>query len=268
MNNSALHNDNVVGLIPAAGKATRLGQIPFSKELYPIGFEKKNGEHYPKTVSSYLLDQMVDAGITSFHYVLRKGKWDIPNYYGGGKHFNINICYQIADYSYCVPFSINQAYSFIKDKTIAFGFPDILIKPRKVFNQLIEKLNSNTNTEIVLGMFPSDYDNITDEMDIYANGMKNDNLKAKKRQFLNFTWIIAVWRPIFTKYLNNYLENMINSFTDTELLQNECQLSDILVSAINDGLRCEYVFFENGDHIDIGTPERLAKAKTFLFKSF
>ena len=28
---------DVIGLIPAAGRATRLGHLPFSKELLPIG---------------------------------------------------------------------------------------------------------------------------------------------------------------------------------------------------------------------------------------
>ena len=29
---------SLVGLIPAAGKGTRLHPLPFSKELYPIGY--------------------------------------------------------------------------------------------------------------------------------------------------------------------------------------------------------------------------------------
>ena len=264
MKNSTLYSENIVGLIPAAGKATRLGKIPFSKELFPIGFEEKEGDQRPKTVSSYLIDQMADAGIKSIHYVIRKDKWDIPNYYGGGKEHNISICYQIADYSYCVPFSINQAYPFIKDKTIALGFPDIIIKPRNVFNQLIKKLNSNVETDFVLGMFPSNLEIIKDEMDIIGNRTKNHYLNNKKDKNLNFTWIIAIWRPTFTKFLNKYLENLVNSYTETELLKNECQLSDILAAAISNDLISEYVFFENGDHIDIGIAERLVKARTFL----
>jgi len=254
----------VVGLIPAAGKASRLGFMPSSKELFPVGFENKNGVQLPKTVSSYLLDQMADAGVSSFHFVLRKGKWDIPNYYGGGKQFSKNICYHVADYSYGVPFSINQAYPFIKDKTIAFGFPDILIKPRKVYNQLIEKLKADSNIDIVLGMFPTPDPLSQDKVDVAGSKIKNRYIKTEKAKHLNFTWIIAVWQPSFSRFLNDYLNNLIQIHTKFELLKNECQLSDILILAMENERSIEYIFFENGKCMDIGAPERLIRAEIFL----
>ncbi len=44
----------IIGLIPAAGQATRLAPLPCSKELYPIGLER--GGARPKVVCEYLLD--------------------------------------------------------------------------------------------------------------------------------------------------------------------------------------------------------------------
>jgi len=259
-----INKSEIIGLIPAAGKALRLGPIPTSKELITVGFETINGNRYPKTVSSYLLDQMSDAGISDFHIVLRKGKWDIPNYYGGGEQFNMNICYQIADHSYCVPFTINQAYPFIKNKTVAFGFPDILIKPRKVFSQLIEKLNANLKTDFIIGLFPS-YDALKeDHLDNTANKVKNNYITNKKALLNSYTWIIAVWQPSFTKFLHQYLDKLVKKYSSEELMENECQLSDILNMAIVEGYNADFVFFEKGDHIDIGTPERLEKAVHFI----
>ena len=72
--------DNFVGIIPAAGNAARLGHLPLSKEVYPIGFEKIDDIDVPKVVSSYLLEDMSEAGVSEFHFVLRHGKWDIPEW--------------------------------------------------------------------------------------------------------------------------------------------------------------------------------------------
>jgi len=253
---------NVVGLIPAAGKASRLGILPFSKELIPVGFDQKEASYFPKIVSSYLLDQMTEAGISSVHLVLRKGKWDIPNYFGGGKNYNNNICYHIADYEYCVPFTIDQAYPFIKDKIVAFGFPDILIKPGNVFNPLLEKLISNAETDLVLGMFPEAGPLLNDKVDIAGDKIKLHNIKSIKARQSNFTWIVAVWKPKFSKYLNNYLSELIHLQDD--LLENDCQLSDIIFSAIEKGIKTEFVFFEKGEYLDIGTPEGLTQAGLFF----
>lgn len=258
-----LDKDEVVGLIPAAGKASRLGNMPLSKELYPVGFENKGGIRVPKTVSSYLLDQMADAGILCFHIILRKGKWDIPDYYGGGEQFNKKICYQVADYGYGVPFSINQAYPFIKDKTVAFGFPDILIKPPGVFNQLITKFNTGNKLDVIFGMFPSPDLLNDDKVDNAGNEIKHRHLKTEKGKQLNYTWIVAVWRPSFSGFLNDYLNYLIQSKNNSELLEKEYRLDDIFILAQSKGFNIEYVFFENGKYIDIGTPQRLMKAKSF-----
>ena len=74
----------VVGLVPAAGSGKRIAPLPCSKELFPIGFQLANGKSEPraKVVSQYLLEKFRIAGITTAYIVLRKGKWDIPAYFG------------------------------------------------------------------------------------------------------------------------------------------------------------------------------------------
>ena len=76
----------LIGLLPAGGKAERLQPLPCSKEIYPIGFRLKDGDRgvRPKVVCHYLLEKMRSAGVTKAHIVLREGKWDIPAYLGNG----------------------------------------------------------------------------------------------------------------------------------------------------------------------------------------
>jgi len=67
----------VIGLLPAGGKATRLAPLPCSKELYPVGFRALDeGESVrPKVVCHYLLEKMRLAGVIKVYIVLGKAKW-------------------------------------------------------------------------------------------------------------------------------------------------------------------------------------------------
>lgn len=78
----ATYNHNlqqeVIGLLPAGGQATRISPLPCSKELYPIGFRPQaDGSLRPKVVSHYLLEKMRLAGIRKAFFLLRPGKRDI-----------------------------------------------------------------------------------------------------------------------------------------------------------------------------------------------
>jgi len=208
---------------------------------------------------------MAGVGISSFHVVLRKGKWDIPAYFEGGAKFNRSICYHVADYSFGVPFSINQAYPFLKEKVVAFGFPDILIKPGEVFKKLTEKLSKSNQTSVVLGLFPSPDPLKWDMVELNKDNRITDIfVKTDKGKHLQYTWIVAVWRPLFTEFLNNYIKKLLSNNSQKELRANECQLSDIFLSAINNGMKIENVVFKDGKCMDIGTPERLSKADAFF----
>jgi glucose-1-phosphate thymidylyltransferase len=95
----------VVGLLPAAGQATRIALLPCSKELYPIGFRPVDGGRSvrPKVVCHYLLEKMRLAGITKTYIVLREGKWDIPAYLGDGTIVDIHLAYLLIRQSPNVP---------------------------------------------------------------------------------------------------------------------------------------------------------------------
>ena len=64
------------GSIPAAGMATRLGPLPFSKELFPLALPQ--GTHRLRPVCESILRNMRSSGIARVIIVIRQGKWDIP----------------------------------------------------------------------------------------------------------------------------------------------------------------------------------------------
>ena len=124
-----------IGLIPAAGTANRIAPLPCSKELYPIGFQSIGAGcgARPKVVSQYLLEKMRLADIAEVYIVLRKGKWDIPEYFGDGKALSMHLAYLMMDLPFGVPYTLDQAYPFVKDSMVVFGFPDIIFQPDNAF---------------------------------------------------------------------------------------------------------------------------------------
>ena len=146
----------IIGLLPAGGQATRLAPLPLSKELYPIGFYlDSTNQPKPKVVSHYLLEKMRQAGVQKAFFILRPGKWDIPAYFGDGAWLKLPLGYLTVHTSHGVPFTVNQAYPFVCQARIIFGFPDILFQPEDAFVQLLAH-QTKTQADIVLGLFPTE----------------------------------------------------------------------------------------------------------------
>ena len=72
------------GIVPAAGRGSRIQPLAFSKELLPVGSRLDGGIERPCAVSEYLLERMVAAGADKICFVISPGKSDILAYYGGG----------------------------------------------------------------------------------------------------------------------------------------------------------------------------------------
>src|SRR4051812_49462202 len=70
------------GIIPAAGRGSRIQPLAFSKELLPVGSRHEDGRERPCAVSEYLLERMVTAGVDKVCFVISPGKSDIMENFG------------------------------------------------------------------------------------------------------------------------------------------------------------------------------------------
>jgi glucose-1-phosphate thymidylyltransferase len=115
----------VVGLIPAAGRASRLAPLPCSKELLPVGFQTaaEGADRKPKPVSQYLLERMKLAGAGKIFFIARQGKWDIADYYADGSRLGLQLAYLHVGAPWGPPFTLTQAAPFIGDADVVFGSP-------------------------------------------------------------------------------------------------------------------------------------------------
>ena len=71
------------GIIPAAGKGSRIQPLAFSKELLPVGSRYDGQTERPLAVSEYLVERMIAGGANKICFVISPGKSDILEYYGG-----------------------------------------------------------------------------------------------------------------------------------------------------------------------------------------
>ena len=246
----------VVGLIPAAGLAARLSPLPCSKELYPVGFSSgySGQDLRPKVACHYLLEKMRFAGINKAFIILRKGKWDIPAYLGDGKMLDMNLAYLMMRLPYGVPYTIDQAYPFIRDAIVAMGHPDTLFETDDAFVHLLETLTTSDN-DLVLGLFPSDRPEKTDMVDVAERGRIRQILIKPGKTHLRNTWGIAVWKPVFTHFIHDYLSKVAEPTTNEELF-----MSEVIQAAIREDISVKAEQVSDKTLLDIGTAEDLLRA--------
>ncbi len=268
MRNSGQASGNdkeVIGLIPAGGQATRIAPLPCSKELYPIGFKQVDeyGGLRPKVVCHYLLEKMQLAGATKAYVILGNGKWDIPAYLGDGTLCSMHLAYLVINQSPGVPYTLDKAYPFVHEKKVALGFPDIIFQPEDTFTQLLKR-QSYTNADVVLGLFPTDQHQKWDMVDLDKEGRILKIIIKPQKTCLRYTWVNAVWTPVFTHFMHQYLADIQKrkeqNSNEYKKKKRELYIGDIIQAAIQDDMKVDGVLFKDGNCLDIGTPEDMIRA--------
>ena len=85
---------------------------------------------------------------------------------------------------------------------------------------------------------------------------KITNIMIKPGQTeLKLTWGIAVWSPIFSRYMHNYLA----SHQDAAKSKPELFVGNVIQAAIEEGMRVDGVRVSNTPYLDIGTREDLSR---------
>ena len=203
------------------------------------------------------------AGVTKVYVVLREGKWDIPAYLGDGTMLDMHLAYLMMHLPFGAPYTLDQAYPFVQDTLVAFGFPDIVFQPDDAFVRLLAR-QTTTDADVVLGLFPAHQPHKMDMVELDGSDGRIRSIVIKPTQtHLHYTWIIAVWTPAFTHFMHEYLAAIQEARDDADgdaPEQRELFVGDVIQAAIHDDLRVEAVFFPDGNYLDIGTPDDLVRA--------
>ena len=250
-----------IGLIPAAGTAKRLGALAFSKELIPIGFNSDKQVNTLKTVSAYLLEKYKAADVEKIYTIVSKGKWDILNYYGDGMEYGVQLAYLIAGNSFGVPYTLNQAYPFVKTSKIFLGFPDILFEPKNAF-AIIDEVLCQKNADVILGLYPVKSERLANKCDMVNldSGGRVTQIKVKPNETdLQFSWVIAIWKPKFTSFMHYYLKTDLRRRIEN-LEEAEIHVGHVIHAAIQNNLSVYGHLFSDFHFTDVGTLDDLAQA--------
>ena len=124
------------GIVPAAGRGSRIQPLAFSKELLPVGSRFDAGVERPCAVSEYLLDRMVLGGADKLCMVISPGKHDILAYYGAG-YAGADVAYVVQPQPSGLCDAVFRAAPLIPpDEPVMVGLPDTVWFPKHGFSVL------------------------------------------------------------------------------------------------------------------------------------
>src|SRR5574342_125164 len=240
--------EELIGLIPAAGKGVRLG-LPYPKELYPV----IRNNHY-KPISQFVVDSLTNTGLKHIVFVINETKHQLMGYFGNGQRFGCSISYVVQEViegktkstSPGLAHALDSAYHLTTRKTVFFGMADTLMQPADLFTKAYKAMSIDddiilclftTNRPEKFGMVKMDKDNHV--LEIIDKPSKTD---------LTEMWGCIIWRPKFTEYLHKCVcDEGISDF------------AKIMNDAIEAGMKFRGVHMVDGTYIDLGTYEEIAE---------
>ena len=240
----------IVGLMPAAGRATRLGLTEQSKEVLEIAAE---GGSEP--VCAPLLRGWADAGIARALIILRDGKWDIPARLGDGADFGVDLAYLVVGDTRSAPETLCRARGWSAGYDVAIGFPDLLLHPHDAWRRLV-LFHREGGQHLSFGCFPCDRPGKADMVNLDDDGRLRDLVIKDPSCPYRWTWSIAIWTPA--------VSDLMRRMVDRDRVaprQREVWVGDVLRAAAEEGLDVRGLRFEGGSFLDVGTPEDLAVAR-------
>ena len=238
-------NQEMIGLIPAAGKGVRLG-LPYPKELYPIIRDNRY-----KPVAQFVVDNLTQAGVSHIVFVINETKHQLIGYFGDGHRFGCNISYvvqeQVNDQNMStspgLAHALDSAYHLTRNKIVFFGMADTIMQPHNVFAGAYAV--ADPKDDVILILFE------TERPEKFGMVRSNGDRRVveivdKPRQTaLTEMWGCIIWRPRFTEYLHD------------SVVQGTSDFAQIMNNAIVAGLRFSGVRVANGTYIDLGTYEEI-----------
>lgn len=151
------------GLIPAAGRGSRIQPLGFSKELLPIARRLENGAERPRAVSEFLVERLIAGGATKLCFVISSGKSDILEYYGGSVR-GFPVCYVVQPEPVGLCDAIFRVLPLLfPNEPVAVGLPDTIWFPETALAGL-------PDDELSFLLFPVDHPQFFDVVIADASG--------------------------------------------------------------------------------------------------
>lgn len=253
---------DLVGVVPAAGKGSRLAPYPHSKELLPVGYQLIDTgmglEKRPKVIAQYLVEGMQGAGIRKLFFIVSAGKSDIMEYFGGGDAFGVRIAYLYQSRLGGMPYALDLVTPWLgPETTVVMGMPDTVIEPQDAFDRLLSAHRA-WKADLTLGLFQTEQPQKFGMIGFDEDFRVTEHVDKPDRTHLKWLWGMACWGPRFTALMHATLTGERADSFDTR----EVVLGDFFDLALAQGLDVRALPFPEGRYIDVGTYSDLKKAWT------
>lgn len=238
--------EELIGLIPAAGKGVRLG-LPYPKELYPV---IQNNRYKP--ISQYVLDNLTNAGLDHLVFVINETKHQLIGFFGNGQRFGCNISYVVQEAAQVegqstspgLAHALDSAYHLTHGKTVFFGMADTIMRPDNVFAYAHSK--ATDDDDVILVLFDTERPEKFGMVRTGGDGRVSEIVDKPKQTDLTRMWGCIIWRPRFTEYLHKSVQE-----------QHISDFAQIMNCAIQEGFKFRGVHIAGGVYIDLGTYDEI-----------
>lgn len=249
----SFRSEEIIGLVPAAGKGVRLG-LPYPKELYPVIRQNRY-----RPISQFIVDSLVASGVTDLVFVVNESKHQLMGYFGDGRRFGCNMAYVVQERpdetdrstSPGLAHALDAGYHLVKDKVVFFGMPDTIVEPSRAFAQAWTALGSAS--DLVLILFPTARPEKFGMVRSDGTGAVLAIDDKPSHTTLTHMWGCIIWRPAFTQYLHASVRQ-----------RGEHDFARILNGAIGAGLRTRGYVVEGGSYTDLGTYDEIRELDATL----
>jgi glucose-1-phosphate thymidylyltransferase len=202
------------GIIPAAGRGSRIQPLAFSKELLPVGSRTDDGAERPCAVSEYLVERLILGGADKICFVISPGKSDILEYFGDS-YGGAQIAYVVQPNAEGLCDAIFRAGCVIGETESAMvGLPDTIWFPEHALNAL-------PDAPLSFLLFPVDRPEFFDAVVLEGDSVTEIQVKqespasnwiwgAFRMSAVGFRELRALWKA--RQQIDEYFGSLVNSY--------------------------------------------------------
>ena len=159
------------GVVPAAGRGSRIQPLAFSKELLPVGSRSDMGTERPCAVAEYLVERLILGGADKICFVIAPGKSDILEYFG--HHYgSAELAYVVQPRALGLCDAVFRAGTVVGAReAVLVGMPDTIWFPKSALRAL-------PNADLSFLLFPVEHPEYFDAVVLDGEQVKEIQVKT------------------------------------------------------------------------------------------
>jgi glucose-1-phosphate thymidylyltransferase len=172
------------GIVPAAGRGSRIQPLAFSKELLPVGSRRDGESERPCAVSEYLIERLILGGADKICFVISPGKSDILEYFGD--HYDTaQLAYVVQPAASGLCDAVFKASTVLGEREdVLVGLPDTVWFPKAALKAL-------PDADLSFLLFPVEHPEFFDAVELDGDAVRH--IKVKQENATS-KWIWGAFR--------------------------------------------------------------------------